>query len=461
MTETESRFFCLEEIARAKSLIDNTVIILPEIRSNYEKNKDTNKREARKNLQDLQMVVKSLLEGFPMLIQQLNELGDTQLKETTLKLQKVLKGYDYIGTVDYTPLCKALKIFADKLPQKENEINTGALAHMANRAKMGYFPTDSDHVNAIRNAMVFPDEKVSIIDPCCGEGLALEHFAKDTLSDTYGTEIDTVRAEEAQGRLTKVGFGSFFYSNISINAFQCVFLNPPYLSAPSENGMRRLEKSFLAESIRLLQYDGILIYIIPYYRAEKDVCRMLCENFTNLSVFRFIGKEFERFHQVVFIGKRIKRRDAYEQTEKLFEFMLEQNNIPEITALRSGIYEIPKQTREVGVFRGAKFNVTELAEQLRKSDSINRLFSEKALDDRERRPLLPLNLSQIGLVGASGMMNGLIEGDTPHIIKGRVIKEKKSNIMGENQKGNTEIREVVSNKLIFNILTPNGFKSLG
>ena len=59
------------------------------------------------------------------------------------------------------------------------------------------------------------------------------------------------------------------------------------------------------------------------------------------------------------------------------------------------------------------------------------------------------------------MMNGLIEGEAPHIIKGRVIKEKKSNIMGENQRGNTEIREVTSNKLIFNILTPNGFKSLG
>ena len=257
MTETESRFFCLEEISKAKSLINNSINVLPEIRSFYEKNKDKNKREARKNLQDIQMVVKNLLQGFPMLIQQLNELGYMELRETTIKLQNVLKGYDYIGTVDYTPLCKALRIFADKLPQKADEINTAALAHMANRAKMGYFPTDLDHVNAIRNAMVFPDEKVSIIDPCCGEGLALGHFAKETLSDTYGTEIDTVRAEEAQGRLTKVGFGSFFYSHISNNAFQCVFLNPPYMSAPSENGMRRLEKSFLAESIRLLQYDGI------------------------------------------------------------------------------------------------------------------------------------------------------------------------------------------------------------
>ena len=461
MTETENKYFCLEEISKAKSLVSNTVNILPELRANYEKNKDTNKKEARKNLQDIQMVVRNLLQGFPMLIQQLNELGDMELRETTVKLQNALKGYDYIGTVDYTPLCKALEAYAEKLPQKEDEINTAALARMANRAKMGYFPTDLDHVSIIKAAMVFPDEKVSVFDPCCGEGMALEHFAKDTLSDTYGTEIDTVRAEKAQNRLTKVGFGSYFYSHITFDAFQCIFLNPPYLSAPSENGTRRLEKSFLAQCISHLQKDGVLIYIIPYYRAGKDVCRMLCENFTSLGVFRFIGKEFERFHQVVFIGKRIKRRNAYEQTEKLFDFMLDLNNIPEITSLREGLYEIPKPTRNVDVFRGAQFNVIELAEQLRRSDSINRLFSEKALDDRKRQPLLPLNLSQIGLVGASGMMNGLIEGEVPHIIKGRVIKEKKSNIMGENQKGNTEIREVTSNKLIFNVLTPTGFKSLG
>ena len=461
MAENDNNYFCLEEISKAKSLVNNTVNILPELRATYEKNKETNKREARKNLQDIQMVVKNLLQGFPMLIQQLNELGDMELRETTVKLLNALKGYDYIGTTDYTPLCKALEVFADKLPQKDNEINTAALARMANRAKMGYFPTDLDHISIIRDAIVFPDEKVSVFDPCCGEGLALEHFAKGMTADTYGTEIDTVRAEEAQSRLSKVGFGSYFYSHISFEAFQCILLNPPYLSAPSGNGMRRLEKNFLAESMRHLQIDGIFIYIIPYYRASKDVCRMLCENFTNLGVFRFIGKEYEKFHQVVFIGKRIKRREAYEQTEKLFDFMLEQTNIPEIASLGKGIYEIPKPKRQVDVFRGAQFNVTELAEQLKKSDSINRLFSEKALDDRKRQPLLPLNLSQIGLVGASGMMNGLIDGETPHIIKGRVIKEKKSNILGENQKGNTEVREVISNKLIFNVLTPTGFKLLG
>ena len=43
----------------------------------------------------------------------------------------------------------------------------------------------------------------------------------------------------------------------------------------------------------------------------------------------------------MFIGKRIKRRDAYEQTEKLFEFMLEQNNLPDSFLVDNVRFEIP------------------------------------------------------------------------------------------------------------------------
>ena len=461
MSEERTEYFCIEEIAKLKTLISNSATVLPELRADYEKYKGTNSQKEAKAFVDLQLCVKNLLNGFVLLIQQLNELGDEELLNTTVKFNKVLNGYDYLGVSDYTSLCEALTIFVNGLPQKDNDINTAALARMANRAKIGYFPTDLSHVDMIRKAMIFPDASFNVIDPCCGEGLALEHFAREIEAETYGTEIDTARAEEAQRRLKKVGIGSFFYSRISNAAFQCVFLNPPYLSAPSENGKTRLEKTFLSESMYLLQKGGVLIYIIPYYRATRDVCRMLCENFSNLGVFKFIGSEFERFHQIVIIGKKIDRREAYEQTERLFDYLMDANNIPEITSLGSALYEIPKPNKNVDIFRGAQFNVAELAEQLSKSNSINKLFSEKEVSNRSRQPLLPFNLSQIGLVGASGMMNGLVEGKTPHIIKGRVIKEKKSNIMGANQKGNTEVREVISNKLIFNVLTPSGFKSLG
>ena len=395
------------------------------------------------------------------MVLRLNEYGDSELSKTTERLYGVLKKFNYIGTSDYSKLCMASESFANGLPTSDHNINTAKLAHLMNRARMGYFPTDLSHVKMLKDAIVFPGEPVNLIDPCCGEGIALQAFSKGIQARTYGIEIDEVRGEEAGRRLQRVGFGSFFHSRISLNAFQGLWLNPPYLSVPSENGTRRLEKSFLADSMRLLQVGGIMIYIIPYYRATPDVCRVLCENFTDLRVHKFIGKEFERFRQVAIIGRRIERREAEKMAKKLSEYMLDADKIPPITDLPKNCYEMPAATKKVELFKGAVFNVSELAEQLKKSPSTQRLFEDRTLDNRKLSPLLPLNLSQVGLVGASGMMNGLVECDTPHIIKGRIVKEKKTKIGVEDDKGKTAIREITSNRLIFNVLTPTGLKSLG
>ena len=57
-----------------------------------------------------------------------------------------------------------------------------------------------------------------------------------------------------------------------------------------------------------------------------------------------------------------------------------------------------------------------------------------------------------------------MECDYPHIIKGRIIKEKRT--MSEENRSksgaliSTEHRETISNRMIFNLLTPNGFLSL-
>ncbi|MFR1477507.1 MAG: hypothetical protein ACLSB9_18445 [Hydrogeniiclostridium mannosilyticum] len=69
-----------------------------------------------------------------------------------------------------------------------------------------------------------------------------------------------------------------------------------------------------------------------------------------------------------------------------------------------------------------------------------------------------------GLIGGSGLINGLMECDYPHIVKGRIIKEKHT-VTDENRGPHgrlisTEIRETISNRMIFNILTPSGFRSL-
>jgi len=81
-----------------------------------------------------------------------------------------------------------------------------------------------------------------------------------------------------------------------------------------------------------------------------------------------------------------------------------------------------------------------------------------------RPPPLPFSFSQLGLIGGSGLINGLIECDNPHIIKGRIVKVVNATRMEHrNSKKEliyTAVTETASNKMIFNILTPQGYKSL-
>ncbi len=81
----------------------------------------------------------------------------------------------------------------------------------------------------------------------------------------------------------------------------------------------------------------------------------------------------------------------------------------------------------------------------------------------EKHPLLPFGIGQIGLVGGSGLINGLVDCGAPHIIKGRIVKETRIrreetlDLSGETAE---TVYETNVNKMVFNILTPEGFRSL-
>ena len=199
------------------------------------------------------------------------------------------------------------------------------------------------------------------------------------------------------------------------------------------------------------------------YRLTEDICRMLAANFSDLSMWRFTDREFARFRQVAVLGLR-KPREDHTPCE-LQNYACNPDAIPSITQIDALRYVLPDTPKAVAVFKGEKFNEKELERQLCRSNSLQRLIRGKSeLDSAEKRPLLPLSIGQIGLVGGSGMINGLIECDTPHIIKGRIIKvkhtdrEEKFGYDGSHE--GAEIREVVSNKMVFNVLTPTGFKAL-
>lgn len=453
--------FCELEIAESTKTILSIANSLPELANNYRTALGKNPKIDQINLAELHHAAKSLWNVFPELLQNLNEYGDEEICKVTMKLFVALKQFDYLGKGNYDALKNTLISFTELLPKPESNINAGNAAHLMNRIKMGYFPTDLEHVRLIKSAVKFPKNKVNVFDPCCGEGMALKSFTQGENADTYGIELDEARGHNAGSRLLRVGLGNYFSSQISFYCFHALFLNPPYVSAPSsQGGSRRMERAFLSDSIYRLMNGGLLVYIIPFHRATESVCKTLAYHFKDIRVYKFRDDEFKKYKQIVFFGIRRNKVEDDETAAKLFRTVLNPNAIPLIDTLPKGIYELPDKECEVKTFKGAVFDVAELENQLSHSDSLNLVFSRQKLESRVRNPLLPLNLSQIGLVGASGLMNGLVECEHPHVIKGRIIKHKTTEKIDRGKEGVEEIHETVTNKMIFNILTPDGFISV-
>jgi len=164
------------------------------------------------------------------------------------------------------------------------------------------------------------------------------------------------------------------------------------------------------------------------------------------------------------MGTRIKRTDGSGHADEMAELACRKDCIPLITEITENRYAIPARQKKVDVFKGAVFNKTELARQLKESKSLDWLLTSKSLSHDVRQPPLPFTFSQLGLIGGSGLINGLIDCDYPHIIKGRIVKERiEESAENYNRRGelvSTEIKEKIVNKMVFNILTPDGFKSL-
>jgi hypothetical protein len=459
--------YAIAKLEEATRTVKQVINEFTSLRKKLDKFKN-NKPKAQEVYTDLQQQFGRLKNALETSTLALLEMELPDMADYSAKLTNIVKGFNLM-IPDYGKLYAALNDYLAKLPlsdTKAKTTNAAIIGRLMASVKMGYYPTDLEHVKYIAQSIEFPEGvTANLLDPCCGCGLALQTLAREHDCNTYGIELDGHRAEEAITRLNRVGFGSYFFSRISQEAFHLILLNPPYMSVMTESGSNaRSEKRFLIDCYNHLIYGGLMIYVIPYYRLTSDICRVLCDNFDDLTVWKFMGGEFEKYKQIAVMGLRCKRRDGSKMVQELASQVLKPDTLRELSELPEGRYRLPETAGKVNLFKGAQFNVYEMAEQLKRSTSFTKLFEKSKLDTRYKRPLLPLNIGQVGLVGGSGLINGLVECDTPHIIKGRIVKE--NIVSGEenlNSKGDlisTTVIETRSNKMVFNLLTPQGFISL-
>jgi hypothetical protein len=324
------------------------------------------------------------------------------------------------------------------------------------KIKMGYYPTPLPVIERIRSFLKFPEDNVNLFDPCCGEGLALKKLKGEVKATTYGVELDQHRAEKAKNNLDHVIKGSYEDARISHNAFSCMLLNPPYdWEAPeNEETSERKEKTFLKGTVRYLQRSGTLIYIIPQRRLSKDIAKILSYRFEHFNVFRFPDEEYEDFKQIVLLGSK-KHEPLLNDMEYHRLKSVSARELQEIPYSEKPIYDLPP-SGDVHLFRSSLIDEEELESEMQHSVILKKLKENSDMvNDNIGRPPLPLHKGHLGLLLASGYLDGVVgEGEDRHIVRGKVEKVISKY---EEYEGDTLIeRDVESYRVSIKLLKKNG-----
>jgi hypothetical protein len=209
------------------------------------------------------------------------------------------------------------------------------------KVKIGFYPTPPLVVKAIARFMasMSTNARFRLLDPCAGTGSALallqqslkeQHEREngkwvDFEADTYGIEIQSLLAPQAEERLGHVLETSFFTTTLSHGdtgdrGWQCIYLNPPYdndLNAGKGERKEREEFKFLKRATLLLSAYGILVFIVPQDVLQRPgVARFLAQHYDRHSCFRFPDDTwrpaghttdvamYEQFKQVIFFGRK-------------------------------------------------------------------------------------------------------------------------------------------------------------
>lgn len=336
-----------------------------------------------------------------------------------------------------------------------------------NYAKNGYFPTDADTIERVLATLEPPVQgDIRILDPCAGEGAALaecKHYLGQERTLAYAVEFNAERAGQTKRLVDRCIQGDFQETLISPRSFGLLWLNPPYgdlVSDQAQTGTetaaksrKRLEKLFYQQSVRLLQYGGILVLIVPHYSLDAEFRRWLASGFDKLSIH--LAPE-QQFNQAVIMGVR-KPNDSVsprykQQLQQLEAFCLaDEKPVLPATGLEA-LYPVPASADELK-FHYSRLEPEQLAEEITRFPCLwgqfNLHFGHTCF--QQRRPLMPLSQWHLALVLAAGHVAGIVQsndGKRTYVVKGDTFKHKKTSVQIE-EIGDHDSRTVTTQLDVF------------
>ena len=264
-------------------------------------------------------------------------------------------------------------------------------------------------------------------------------------------------------KFTRVIYGSLHKSYISNNVFDMVILTPPIPLSSTRVNNRPTDpiKESIVKSFNYLRPGGILGFGLPYFRYYPSVCTELSKHYDILETLTYI-EAMSSHEQAYVIGKRkLVPELSQEGYKQVRQIPVNYDNLP-IQLDKDIVF--PEHTLIVERFRGSELSEEEQEEAFDVSFCTQKFWSEQNTEvslSAPKRPLLPFNIGQLGLVLTSGCLDGVIdeEDGCGHIVRGRIIKKTDENEVPNAEGG--QIITTTSNRVEINMFLPNGdYKSL-
>lgn len=310
-----------------------------------------------------------------------------------------------------------------------------------NFIKNGYFPTDDVTLPRILGALDIGASRVRVLDPCCGEGVALaevKHHLTECGSSVsaLGIEFDAERAWHAKGLLDVVIHADVADVFVTARSVGLLFLNPPYghvVSDKAATGEKeksdRLEKQFMRRTLGLIQFGGVMVLIVPHYILDTELSSLIARNFERVEVFMAPEQQFK---QCVIFGVKRRSDTPDPAIVKRLEAVGGGTLPPELPELWTGEpYVVPQASDDSAfAFNAVRLDAPQLESELERMEKstlwpqFEPMFS--ALARSHRRPLRGLSEWHLALALAAGQISGVVESKDGRklLIKGDTFKEK-------------------------------------
>lgn len=224
------------------------------------------------------------------------------------------------------------------------------------------------------------------------------------------------------------------------------------------NQVANRSKTAVIQFEKYLRPGGLFVSLIPAYGFTKDYAMTLSKYFNRLMVKEYIAGHdgMRAFYLIAGVKKLdnyiIERQTANEWRMWHYEKTLQENTWD--TSKKISV--LPPL--EIDLFRTVNINDQDIVNITNASGLMtnfkDRYHNNKQKDDMT--PLLPFNTGQIGLVLASGQLDGVVDEKNGfyHVIKGRIMRVKETKSYEED--GFLNESTTTSSRVQINLFLPDG-----